>query len=90
MPEFLNKTFNTSSEMCSDLLNKKNVAILPGSDFGFLNDRMIARLSFTDFDGYNFMSKIDLNTNIDDNLIKKYAPNIIEGISRINEWVEKA
>ena len=90
MPEFLNKTFNTSSEMCSDLLNKKNVAILPGSDFGFLNDRMIARLSFTDFDGYNFMSKIDLDTNIDEDLIKKYAPNIIEGISRINDWVEKA
>ena len=89
MPEFLNKTFKTSSEMCSDLLNKKNVAILPGSDFGFINDRMIARLSFTDFDGYNFMSKIDLDTNIDEDLIKKYAPNIIEGISRINDWVEK-
>ena len=89
MPEFLNKTFKTSSEMCSDLLNKKNVAILPGSDFGFLNDRMIARLSFTDFDGYNFMSKIDLDTNIDEDLIKKYAPNIIDGISRINDWVEK-
>ena len=50
---------------------------------------MIARLSFTDFDGYNFMSKIDLDTNIDEDLIKKYAPNIIEGISRINDWVEK-
>ncbi len=89
MPEFLNKTFKTSSEMCADLLNKKSVAVLPGSDFGFSNDRMIARLSFTDFDGYNFMSKIDLDTNIDDNLIKKYAPNIADGISRINEWVEK-
>ena len=89
MPEFLNKTFKTSSEMCTDLLNKKSVAILPGSDFGFSNDRMIARLSFTDFDGYNFMSKIDLDTNIDDDIIKKYAPNIIEGISRIRDWVEK-
>jgi hypothetical protein len=27
MPEFLNKNFNSSSEMCSDLLKKKNVAI---------------------------------------------------------------
>ena len=25
MPEFLNKTFNTSTEMCTDLLNKKCV-----------------------------------------------------------------
>ena len=59
MPEFLNKKFNTSAEMCTDLLNKKGVAILPGSDFGFSIDKMISRLSYTDFDGKNFMSKIN-------------------------------
>jgi len=89
MPEFLSKKFRTSSDMCADLLNKKSVAILPGSDFGFLNDKMIARLSFTDFDGYNFMTKIDLDSNIDNDLIAKYAPNICEGVKRINDWVEK-
>ena len=55
MPEFLSKRFKTSSEMCADLLNKKCVAILPGSDFGFLENKMIARISCTDFDGHNFM-----------------------------------
>ena len=35
MPEFLNKKFKSSKEMCSNLLNEKGVAILPGSDFGF-------------------------------------------------------
>ena len=76
MPEFLNKKFNTSAEMCTDLLNKKGVAILPGSDFGFSIDKMISRLSYTDFDGKNFMSKINLNTTIDDGLIHKYAPKV--------------
>ena len=90
MPEFLNKRFKTSSEMCTDLLNKKCVAILPGSDFGFLNDKMIARISYTDFDGYNFMSKINSDTNINEDLIKKFAPNIVEGTLRIKDWVEKA
>jgi len=89
MPEFLNKKFKTSAEMCTDLLNKKGVATLPGSDFGFLNDKMIARISYTDFDGKNFMSNINLDTNVDENLIKKFAPNIIEGIKRLKDWVEK-
>ena len=89
MPEFLNKKFNSSSEMCKELLNKKNVAILPGSDFGFLENKMITRISFTDFDGKDFMSNIDTDTIIDENLIKKFAPNIVEGTKRIKEWVEK-
>jgi len=90
MPEFLNKKFNTSSEMCTDLLNKKGVAILPGSDFGFASDKMISRLSYTDFDGEKFMSKINLDTKIDDDLIKKYAPKIVEGTKRLKDWVGKA
>ena len=90
MPEFLNKKFNTSVEMCKDLLNKKSVAILPGSDFGFSKDKMISRLSYTDFDGKNFILNINFDTNIDKDLIKKYAPKIIEGTKRLKEWVEKA
>ena len=88
MPEFLNKKFNTSAEMCTDLLNKKGVAILPGSDFGFSKDKMISRLSYTDFDGENFMSKINSETPINDELIKKYAPKIVEGTKRLKDWAE--
>ena len=90
MPEFLNKTFNTSAEMCADLLNKKGVAILPGSDFGFSAEKMISRLSFTDFDGKYFMSNINSDTTVDEDLIKKFAPKIAEGTKRLKDWVEKA
>ena len=89
MPEFLNKNFKTSADMCTDLLNKKSVAILPGFDFGFPKDKMITRLSYTDFDGKNFMSKISSDTIIDEELINKFAPKITEGIKRIKDWVEK-
>jgi len=75
--------------MCTDLLNKKSVAILPGFDFGFPKDKMITRLSYTDFDGKNFMSKISSDTSIDEELINKFAPKITEGIKRIKDWVEK-
>ena len=89
MPEFLNKKFKTSAEMCADILNKKGIAILPGSDFGFSADKMISRLSYTDFDGKNFMSNINLDTKVDDDLIEKFAPKIIEGTKKLKDWVEK-
>ena len=88
MPEFLNKKFQSSAEMCSDLLKQKSVAILPGSDFGFSKSKMIARISYTDFDGENFMSKIDINTNINDKLVSQLAPKVVEGVKRLKDWVE--
>ena len=88
MPEFLDKKFKNSEEMCANLLNDTGVAILPGSDFGFSKDRLIARLSFTDFDGKEFMKNILDNTNIDHKLLNKYAPKIVEGTKRLKAWVE--
>ena len=87
MPEFLEKKFSSSEVMCNDLLKKKGVAILPGSDFGFNKDKLIARLSFTDFDGKAFMKNYNINSNNED-LLSKYAPNIIEGTKRLKDWVE--
>jgi aspartate aminotransferase len=86
MPEFLNKKFNSSSEMCDSILNDTGVALLPGSDFGFDQKKMLARLSFTDFDGQKFMNKIDVNQKIDNDLINEFAPKIIEGVDKLKKW----
>ena len=88
MPEFLNKKFNSSAEMCDDILNKTGVALLPGSDFGFDQNRMLARLSFTDFDGKKFMEEIKDNTKIDDTLVYELAPKIVEGVDKLKKWSE--
>jgi len=88
MPEFLNKKFNSSAEMCDDILNKTGVALLPGSDFGFEQNRMLARLSFTDFDGKKFMEEIEDDTKIDDILINEFAPKIVEGVDKLKKWSE--
>ena len=69
MPEFLNKKFKSSSEMCDSILNDTGVALLPGSDFGFDETKMLARLSFTDFDGQEFMNKIEDNQKIENDHI---------------------
>jgi len=88
MPEFLNKKFNSSSEMCDSILNDTGVALLPGSDFGFEKTKMLARLSFTDFDGQEFMNKIEDNQKIDKDHIVNFAPKIIEGVDKLKKWSE--
>ena len=86
MPEFLNKKFNTSSEMCDNILKETGVALLPGSDFGFDKNQMLARLSFTDFDGQEFMKQTQNGQAIDKNLILKLAPKIVEGVDKLKKW----
>ena len=88
MPEFLIEKFSTSEEMCSNILKKTGVALLPGSDFGFSKERMITRLSFTDFNGGEFMQNVKKTKKIDINSISKFAPKIIEGTKKLKLWSE--
>jgi len=85
-PEFMNVKFSSSSEMCEDILNKTGVALLPGSDFGVTSNKMLARLSFTDFDGANFLNSTLGSKKLDEADLKKYAPNIVDGISALKLW----
>ncbi len=86
MPEFLNSKFKTSSEMCDDILTKSGVALLPGSDFGFKPNKMLARLSYTDFNGEVFLKNTESGKKPDTDTIKKFAPNIVEGTKKLVDW----
>ncbi len=88
MPEFLDTKFSTSAELCNKLLEETGVALLPGSDFGFDEDRMFARLSFTDFDGQKFMENVIDQKEIDKDQILKFAPKIVEGVEKLKKWSE--
>jgi len=85
-PEFMNAKFSSSSEMCKNILIKTGVALLPGSDFGLDNNKMIARLSYTDFDGSNFLKNTLGSKNLDKADLEKYAPNIVEGVIKLKKW----
>jgi len=85
-PEFMNAKFSSSSKMCKDILNKTGVALLPGSDFGLDNNKMVVRLSYTDFDGSNFLKKTSGSKNLDKEDLEKYAPNIVEGVIKLKKW----
>ncbi len=70
-PEFTNAKFSSASEMCKDILQKTGVALLPGNDFGLDSRKMIARLSYTDFDGSNFLKSTSGSKKLDDADLKK-------------------
>ncbi len=88
MPEFKNKKYKTSSQLCETILDETGVAMLPGSDFGFKPSKMLTRLSYTDFDGFEFFRNVTNCRQIDDEMIKKFAPNVVEGVSKLSNWAK--
>jgi aspartate aminotransferase len=72
--------------MCRDILDKTGVALLPGSDFGLDSKKMIARLSYTDFDGENFLKNTSGSKKLHSDDLTKHAPNIVEGTIKLKEW----
>ena len=88
MPEFQNKKYKSSSKLCEAILKETGVAMLPGSDFGFKPKKMLTRLSYTDFNGAEFFKNVSNYNSIDDELIKKYAPNVVEGVSKLSYWAK--
>ena len=88
MPEFLNNKYKTSTELCEKILDETGVAMLPASDFGFGPKRMLTRLCYIDFDGSEFLkATLKMNT-IDDRIIEKYAPNVVEGTRKLSNWAK--
>ena len=85
-PEFINAKFSSSSKMCEDILNKTGVALLPGSDFGLESNKMVARLSYTDFNGASFLSNTLGSNKLDKADLIKNAPNIVDGVKALKEW----
>ncbi|MBO6490581.1 MAG: pyridoxal phosphate-dependent aminotransferase, partial [Pelagibacteraceae bacterium] len=86
MPEFINNKFRTSSEMCKNIINETGVALLPGSVFGFSENKMLVRLSFTDFDGEKLLNNTSGCKEINQDILSKFAPNVLEGVSKLKHW----
>ena len=89
MPEFLNSKCKNSSELCEVILNETGVAMLPASEFGFKKNRMMTRLSYTDFNGDMFFRNVSNNAPVSDQMIEKYAPNVVEGVKKLSKWAKK-
>ena len=62
--------------------------MLPGSDFGFNPKKMLARLSYTDFDGVEFFKNVSDHKSISQEMVKRYAPNVVEGTTKLSNWAK--
>ena len=88
MPEFPNKKYKTSTELCETILDEIGVAMLPASDFGFSSKKMLTRLCYIDFDGAEFLKATINGKTLDDKIIEKYAPNVVEGVRKLSNWAK--
>ena len=88
MPEFLNKKYKNSTELCETILDETGVAMLPASNFGFSSKRMLTRLCYIDFNGAEFLNAVTNDELLSNEIIEKYAPNVVEGIKRLSNWAK--
>ena len=88
MPEFPNKKFKTSANLCETILDETGVAMLPASEFGFGEKKMLTRLCYIDFDGAEFLQATTKIDTIDNKIIEKYAPNVVEGVKKLSNWAK--
>ncbi len=88
MPEFKNKKYKTSAKLCEAILKDTGVAMLPGSDFGFSPKKMLTRLSYTDFNGSEFFNNVTNYKSISEEMVKRYAPNVVEGTTKLSNWAK--
>ncbi len=88
MPEFPNKKYKTSTELCEAILDDIGVAMLPASDFGFNSKKMLTRLCYIDFNGSEFLNAPIEGKLLDHKTIEKYAPNVVEGIQKLSNWAK--
>ena len=51
---------------------------------------MLTRLSYTDFNGTEFFKNVTDHNSINDEMIKKYAPNVVEGVSKLSNWAKNS
>ena len=78
---------DTSIDLATHVLEKYKVAMLPGVDFGFEKEELFFRIAFVDFDGEKVMKMYQKDQEISLDFLKKYTPNIMEGVENIKTFI---
>jgi len=85
----VNKTheINNDKTLCQKILNDIGFAMLPGSDFGMEEDKLLSRIAFVDFDGSKALKMISKEKPSPDNFLDLTCPKIVKGISLLKDWI---
>lgn len=79
----------TSQALCTALLEKTGVAILPASDFGFVPDHLGARLAFVDFDGTLALKLAGgdyAELELGDDFVNQACPRLVTAMDKMERW----
>ncbi len=82
-----------SDQLAARILKETGVAMLPGSAFGCAPHDLVLRLSYVDFDGERALREISQLPEGEDvivGLLKRAAPRVLEGASRIASWLNES
>jgi len=87
--DVVNKTheINNDKTLCQKILNDIGFAMLPGSDFGMEEDKLLSRIAFVDFDGSKALKMISKEKSSSENFLDLTCPKIVTGISLLKDWI---
>jgi len=85
----VNKTheINNDKTLCQKILKDIGFAMLPGSDFGMEEDKLLSRIAFVDFDGSKALEMISKEKPSTDNFLDSTCPKITKGILLLKQWL---
>ena len=84
-----NNAINSARTLCENILSDTGFAMLPGSNFGIEDEKLITRIAFVDFDGQAIINRVEEEGEqiIDqDDFVQKYAPKVFDGMQKLKEW----
>ena len=87
--DVVNKTHEITDDktLCQKILNDTGFAMLPGSDFGMEEEKLLSRIAFVDFDGSKALKMISKEKSSPDNFLDLACPKILKGISLLKDWI---
>ena len=85
----VNKTHEITNDktLCQKILNDTGFAMLPGSDFGMEEEKLLSRIAFVDFDGSKALKMISKEKSSPDSFLDLACPKILKGISLLKDWI---
>ena len=83
-----NNVINSANKLCNKILCETGFAMLPGSNFGIDDEKLITRIAFVDFDGKKALEHIS-KEKINQRDMYNLFPKIVDGINALKTWIEK-
>ena len=84
----ITQEINNDKTLCQKILSDIGFAMLPGSDFGLEERKLLSRIAFVDFDGSEALKLISNKNFSQENSLEIICPQIVKGVLLLKEWIK--